>query len=58
MTLNEKFEEAFNDWTPSHKCEEIADQHAIEFALWCDENVYEGDSYIKALEQFKKEKGL
>lgn len=40
------------------KCEQIADEFAIEFARWCDENVFEGQSYKEALFQFKKEKGL
>jgi len=34
MTLNEKFEEAIRSWIPSDRCEEIADQHAIDFTKW------------------------
>lgn len=64
MTLKEKFAEFAKQesWENENKnaeeCQLIADDYAIEFVLWCDENVYEGDSYIKALEIFKKEKGL
>lgn len=34
------------------------DDFAIEFAKWCDKNVFEAQSYKEALFQFKKEKGL
>jgi hypothetical protein len=34
MTLNEKLEEAIKSWIPSDRCEEIADQHAIDFTKW------------------------
>lgn len=33
------------------------DDFAIEFAEWCDGNVFEGDSYREALQIFKKEAG-
>lgn len=39
------------------ECEKIADDFAVNFARWCDENVFEGQSYREALFQFKKEKG-
>ncbi len=36
---------------------QLNDDYAIDFARWCDENVFEGESYKEALFQFKKEKG-
>lgn len=36
--------------------DDMVEKFAIEFAKWCDENLHEGDSYIKGLEIFKKEK--
>jgi hypothetical protein len=40
MTLNEKFDRATDGWIVADKCEEIADEHAIEFAEWCDDNYF------------------
>jgi hypothetical protein len=34
MTLNEKFDRATDGWIVADKCEEIADEYAIEFAKW------------------------
>jgi hypothetical protein len=34
MTLNEKFDKATDGWIVADKCEEIADEYAIEFAKW------------------------
>lgn len=64
MTLKEKIEQEKIYINPYNfkltkegveNFEKIVDDFAIKFAKWCDENVYEGDSYIKALEIFKKE---
>ena len=54
MTLNEKFDKATDGWIVADKCEEIADEYAIEFAEWLM------DGYVSklTLEKFKKEKGL
>ena len=59
MTLREKF---FN-WFPkqdaefiSEKCEEIADDFAIEFAEWLKDKP-RSQFNRESLEQFKKEKG-
>ena len=41
MTLIEKFDKATDGWIVSHACEEIADDYAIEFALYLSENIYE-----------------
>jgi hypothetical protein len=38
MTLNEKFDRATDGWIVADKCEEIADEHAIEFAKWIINN--------------------
>lgn len=54
MTLNEIFILETGNETFADRCEKVTDNFAIQFALWCDENVYEGDSYIKALEIFKQ----
>jgi hypothetical protein len=40
MTLKEKFEKATDGWIVADKCEEIADDYAIEFAEWCDDNYF------------------
>ena len=63
MTLKEKF----NDLVPKEfggmqepllsNCEKIADDYAIDFGRWLNEN--DGAcSYAELLEIFKKEKGL
>jgi hypothetical protein len=71
MTLNEKFDKATDGWIVAHACEQIADDYAIEFAKWKDENCYyisyslykmyrKGDEKFELeelLEIFKKEKG-
>lgn len=41
MTLIEKFDKATDGWIVSHACEEVADDYAIEFALYLSENTYE-----------------
>lgn len=63
MTLKEKF----NDLVPKEfggmqepllsNCEKIADDYAVEFGRWLNENDG-GCSYRELLEIFKKEKGL
>lgn len=77
MTLKEKFEKALiNNWLYDNaiKCEKIADDYAIEFGNWLDNNQYKrlidgrwistivnsNKSFTskKLLEIFKKEKGL
>jgi hypothetical protein len=64
MTLNEKFDRATDGWIVADKCEEIADDYAIEFLEWVDKNALEilwnrGKRTTKEiLEIFKKEKGL
>lgn len=67
MTLKEKFHQWLKTEPFSSKerptlreaqCEQIADDYAIEFARWCDENGFDGQSYKEALFKFKKEKGL
>jgi len=60
MTLNEKFDKATDGWIVADKCEEIADDYAIEFAKWIQ---FHSELWIKyktseLLEIFKKEKGL
>ena len=48
----------------SIKCEQIADNYAIEFVKWCEmkmvfsSSVIHKPTYDKLLLQFKKEKGL
>lgn len=37
---------------------EQADNWAIKFVRWCDENGFDGQSYKQALQKFKEEKGL
>jgi hypothetical protein len=64
MTLKEKFKEiltAFwiNDW--EDECEKVADEFAIEFAIWLVERVAGEKGLVLqegVLERFKKEKGL
>lgn len=67
MTLAEKFHQWLKTEPFSSKdrptlreaqCEKIADDYAIEFARWCFDNEHPKDYYIKALNEFKKEKGL
>ena len=47
MTLNEKFDKATDGWIVADKCEEIADDYAIEFVEWKDHNflMYRDRSY-------------
>jgi hypothetical protein len=50
MKLNKKFAETilvplsnqgfYIDWDKVEKCEQIADEFAIEFAEWCDDNYF------------------
>jgi hypothetical protein len=64
MTLKEKFKEiltAFwiNDW--EDECEKVADEFAVEFAIWLVERVAGEKGLVLqegVLERFKKEKGL
>ena len=64
MTLRDKFKEiltAFwiNDW--EDECEKVADEFAIEFAIWLVERVAGEKGLVLqegVLERFKKEKGL
>lgn len=67
MTLLEKFREAdkYSLTKPTHdrKCEDIADEYAIEFANWFvlryTEAVFYRENYtVDLLQEFKKEKGL
>lgn len=62
MTLKEEIQSIIiDDYGNLQKIlllEKIADDYAIEFARWCDENSQEGDRYIDLLNRFKKEKGL
>jgi len=57
MTLNDKFDVATDGWMVADRCEEIADEFAIGFFNW-----YEDDMDInrvrELLEIYKKEKGL
>ena len=57
MTLNEKFDKATDGWIVADKCEEIADEFAIEFAEWLFDVSRIGTTK-ELLEIFKKEKGL
>jgi hypothetical protein len=58
MTLNEKFDKATDGWIVADKCEEIAEEFAIDFAEWLLKN-YDGIKSVKELlEIYKKEKGL
>ena len=54
MTLNEIYILETGNETFADRCEKVADNFAIKFAIWCDDNVCEGDSYRKALEIFKE----
>jgi len=60
MTLREKFDwylSGGEDCPESIECEQIADDYAIDFGRWLNEN--DGAcSYAELLEIFKKEKGL
>jgi hypothetical protein len=60
MTLNEKFDKATDGWIVAHACEQIADDYAIEFAVWFIEHKEFNKSKTtkELLEIFKKEKGL
>ena len=56
MTLLDKFDKATDGWIVADKCEEIADDYAINFANW----LFNIDKEVlsKQLKEFKKEKGL
>lgn len=65
-TIKEKYKEIVSGWNDertenvSKRCEEIADDYAIEFAQWVQ---FHSELWIKyktseLLEIFKKEKGL
>jgi len=64
MTLKEKFntmvlDKDIADW--EQECEKIADDYAIEFAIWLVERVAGEKGLVLqegVLERFKKEKGL
>jgi hypothetical protein len=70
MTLKEKFEDFIDQKSfqkenyDAIKCEQIADDYAIEFVKWCEikmvfsSSVIHKPTYDKLLLQFKKEKGL
>jgi hypothetical protein len=70
MTLKEKFEDFIDQKSfqkenyDAIKCEQIADDYAIEFVKWCEmkmvfsSSVIHKPTYYKLLLQFKKEKGL
>ena len=77
MTLKEKFEEienlgrfsdnGYSTWSTkvldkqSTECEKIADEFAVEFAIWLVERVAGEKGLVLqegVLERFKKEKGL
>lgn len=61
MTLIEKFDKATDGWIVADKCEEIADEYAIEFGEWLEkyQGGYPNSKILKELLQlFKKEKGL
>jgi hypothetical protein len=67
MTLKEKFKEKILSFLGdnmkeqnANQCEKIADEFAIEFAEWVDENAYwlATKRINELLELFKKEKGL
>jgi len=59
MTLNEKFDKATDGWIVADKCEEIADDYAIEFADWLIKRQMKYfESLKELLEIFKEEKGL
>lgn len=57
MTLKEKFGELYIEKGMSFECEKIADEFAIGFAEWLQEN--DGaTSYKELLKIYKKEKAL
>jgi hypothetical protein len=66
MTLKEKFEQYAKEeiWRTrnynAEECELIADEFAIGFAEWCDENYNTLKPYDvgNILQKYKKEKGL
>lgn len=63
MTLNDKFDKATDGWIVADKCEEIADDYAIEFYLFMktiETKIARGKRITdkQLLEIFKKEKGL
>lgn len=69
-TIKEKYKEIVSGWNDertenvSKRCEEIADDYAIEFAEWLSFNdlfysiQFGNNSTKELLEIFKKEKGL
>jgi hypothetical protein len=64
MTLREKFKEKILSFLGdsmkeqnANQCEQIADDYAIEFAKWLEEN-NGAATYKQLLEIFKTEKGL
>jgi hypothetical protein len=57
MTLKEKIQDVEIGEGMSDRLEKIADDYAIEFAKWLQEN-NGAMSYQELLEIFKKEKGL
>lgn len=69
ITLKQKFEEATDGWIVADKCEEIADNYAIDFAEWVEElsrqpfdsldyHLYLDNDIKKLLEIFKEIKKL
>jgi hypothetical protein len=66
MTLREKFEDGYNDYKENAKyCEAIADEFAIGFAQWYEEEILAKGNYIiinksklELLKIYKKDKGL
>jgi hypothetical protein len=62
MTLQDKFKK-WLDTKPRVQIRDvqlqvIADDYAIEFLRWCFDYENEKDYYLKALNEFKKQKGL
>lgn len=68
-TIKEKYKEIVSGWNDertenvSKRCEEIADNYAIEFAEWLvirynEDIIYDEYTTDELLEIFKKEKGL
>jgi hypothetical protein len=67
MTLKQKFSRILpwysekDNSNKSNECEKIADDYAIEFAMWCDNLPIEewiDKTHKELLQIFKKEKGL
>jgi hypothetical protein len=60
MTLKEKFGELYVEKGMANEFEKIADEFAIGFAEWCDENYNTLKPYDvgNILQKYKKEKGL